>query len=168
LSQSGSQKIDATTVFPADESKLKAFVLTYIGSLRLTEKFSMRGKVIVCTKFKIAALNKNKHIVEFLQGKWSEGKKATRVKLSAHLLECNIRHQVGFFLNTLTRFDMVTSLSERIAGWFDSWKEVMSKDFPAFQVEVQTVYRGQSAANYYRIMAAKGGDSGNRLVKTLP
>jgi hypothetical protein len=158
-STSEDQKIDATTNFPAvqstDQSILKAFVFKYIGGLRLTRKSSMQGKITVRTRFKFAALNKNKDVREFLQGEWSE-RKNTRVRLLLHSLDCTIRHQVGFFLNTITRYGMVQSLSQRIGGgWFEDWKEVLSKDFPPFQVEVQTIYCDKAPANYYRILTAK-------------
>jgi hypothetical protein len=161
-STSEDQQIDATTIFPAgnskDPSKLAAFVQRYIGDLRPSKssQSSMLGRIRVRTHFKFAALNQNKDVIVFLRGEWS-GSKGTRVRLRLNTLGC-IRYPVGFLLNTVTRHDMVESLFQRITGWLDNSKEVSSKDFPPFQVEVLTMYREKAAANYYQILTVSKGD----------
>jgi hypothetical protein len=160
-SNSEDQKIDATTNFHDKEGKdpsitLKAFVSKYIGGLTITKnKESMKGKIRVRTRCKFAALKQNQHVRKFLQGEWSGRDNDSRVVLLEHLLDCNTRHVAGLFLNTDTRYDLVSSFSQRIGSWFETWKGSTSNDVPQYQVDVHTMYRGQYPANYYRLLTAK-------------
>ena len=131
---------------------MKAFVHRYIAGLRLTSKLLMTGKLTVCSRFKFDTLIKHKVIKEFLVGDWS-GSKKTKVKLLLHSLECNTRHQVGFFFNTITRYDLSGLLEKKITGWFSDWNK--SKPFPQFQIEVVKIYRHNTPGTFYRILTSK-------------
>jgi hypothetical protein len=146
------ENLDIDSRFPDGESSLKAFVHRYIAGLRLTSKMSMVGKITVRSRHKFSSFINNKSIREFLQGSWS-GCKRTKVTLRLHSLECDTRHQVGFFYNTLTRQDLIPSLTKRIIGWFSDWKE--SKPFPQFQIEATTFYRNKTPGTFYRLLTSK-------------
>jgi hypothetical protein len=148
-SKSDNNKIDGDTKFPTKSSELKIFVNRYIGGLRLTPKFSMKGKITVRTSCKFSALKKSKSVQTFLKGAWS-GSKSTPVSFLLHKLKCSARHQVGLFLNTIVRHDLVQSMTQRIRSWFDS-----VKNFPPIQVEITAMYHGKKKAEYLRIMAAE-------------
>jgi hypothetical protein len=152
LSNSTSEKppIDGNTLYPTDPLLLETFVCEHIEGLRLTAKSALKGKITVRTHYTFKKLHTSKAFRNFCQGKWN-GATPTPVSLELHTLPCAVRHQVGFFLNTMAGNDMETYLTEMIARWFSE-----SRGFPLFQVVPFTMFRGKTKAVLYGIWAAKG------------
>jgi hypothetical protein len=151
-SSSEDRKLDAQSIFPTD-STLKEFVKLYIAGLRLTSKLSMTGKLTIRSRVEHAVMLKNTIMLDFLSGKWSGSSRGTPVKLLLHSLDSTIRHQVGFFFNTCTRSDCLSSLHKKIADWVSDWKG--PKAFPTYQVEVHRMYRKKNPGFFFRILSSK-------------
>jgi hypothetical protein len=129
--------------FPAEHSRVEAFVKQFIGDLCLTggsleSPTSMRGKIRIQTRCKLSTLTKKK-AVQVLNGE-------NRLWLSRHTMSCGVRRQVGFFLNAITRGDLADLHQDRLRHLCD---------LPEFQIEVFTIYCDKAPVKVYRILSAK-------------
>jgi hypothetical protein len=76
------------------------------------------------------------------------------VLLSRHTLSCTVRHQVGFFVNTITHFDLAELLEVRLYTLLLS-STAFPKGLPELQVELYTMFCGKESVPLYCITSAQ-------------